>query len=147
MSIGIRKFFGPAANVVVTNSVALVSSGCISPIAAGEEQRIRFFVPFTVGATGGIRAQLVVPAAGAAFVASILLVNTVAPSITSAIQTASAAFTNALANAGSHWLQIDAYIRNGANAGNVDLQIAQNSADALSLTILRGGYCEVIAGS
>lgn len=144
MAIGIRTFFQVAANIVVTNSAALVTTGLTSPIAAGQTQKLRWWVPFTVGATGGVRAQIVVPAGGTIFNATIQLVNTVAPSITTAAQAASAAFTNALANAGTHWLLIEATIVNGATAGNVDLQMAQNTADALSLTILRGGTCEVI---
>lgn len=144
MAIGIRTFFQTVANLVVTNSAALVTTGLTSPIAAGQTQRVRFWVPFTVGATGGVRAQVVVPAGGTIFIASIALYNTVAPSLTTATQAASAAFTNALANAGTHWLEIDATIVNGATAGNVDLQMAQNTADALSLTVLRGATLEVI---
>lgn len=142
--IGIRKFFNIAANIVVTNSAALVTTGLTSAIAANQTQKLRWWVPFTVGATGGVRAQIVVPAGGVLFNATIMLVNTVAPSITTAAQAASAAFTNAAANAGTHWLEIEATIVNGATAGNVDLQMAQNTADALSLTILRGGSCDVV---
>lgn len=144
MAIGIWTFFQILANIVITSSAALVSTGLTSPIAAGQTQKLRFWVPFTVGATGGVRAQLVVPAGGTIFNVTILLYNTVAPSITSAAQAASAAFTNALANAGTHWLLIEATIVNGATAGNVDLQMAQNTSDPLSLTILRGGTLEVI---
>lgn len=143
MAIGIRSFFQVLAPVVVTSSTALVSTGLTSPIAAGATQHLRFWVPFSVGATGGLRAQLVVPAGGTVFLASVKLFNTVAPSLTTAVQTASAAFTNAAANAGNHWLEIEATIVNGATAGNVDLQMAQNTSDALSLTVLRGGWCEV----
>lgn len=118
--------------------------GLTSPIAAGQTQKIRAWIPVTVGATGGVRAQIVVPAGGALFNATIKLFNTVAPSITTAAQAASAAFTNALANAGTHWLEIEAYIVNGANAGDIDIQLAQNTSDALSLTVLRGGTMEVV---
>jgi len=140
--IGIQRFFSVLANIVVTNSAALVTTGLTSAIAANQRQALKFFVPLSVGATGGIRAQIVVPAGGTLFVAAIKLINTIAPSQTVAIQAASAAFTNALANAGSHWLEIDAIVINGATPGNVDLQMAQNTADALSLTILAGGSLE-----
>lgn len=142
--VGIRNYFRINANVVVTSSVALVTTGLTSAIAASETQSIRAFIPFTVGATGGVRLQIVVPAGGTIFIAGIKLINTVAPSITTASQAASAAFTNAAANAGTHWLEVDATIVNGATAGNVDIQMAQNTSDALSLTILRGGYMEVV---
>ena len=142
--IGIRNFFATLVNQVITSSVALVSTGLTSPIAANQTQHIKFWVPFTVGATGGIRAQIVVPAGGVIFNATIKLFNTVAPSLTTATQAASAAFTNAAANAGTHWLEIEATIVNGSTAGNIDLKVAQNTSDPLSLTILRGATCDVL---
>lgn len=143
--IGIRRFFAKLAAQVITSSVALVSVGLSSAIAANQTQKLVWWVPFTVGATGGIRAQIAVPAGGVLFNATIELFNTVAPSLTTATQAASAAFTNALANAGTHWLRIEATIVNGTTSGTVDLQMAQNTSDALSLTILRGGTCDVVA--
>ncbi len=143
--IGLRTFFTIAADIVRTSSAALVTSGLTSPIAAGQTQKLRAWIPFTVGATGGIRAQIVVPAGGTIFLASITLNNTVAPSSTIATQAASAAFTNAAANAGTHWLLVEATIINGATAGNVDIQIGQNTSDALSLTVLKGGSMEVVS--
>lgn len=142
--IGIRRIFQVVVNVLFTSNATLATVGLTSPIAAGQTQKIRAWIPVTVGATGGVRAQIVVPAGGALFNATIKLFNTVAPSITTAAQAASAAFTNALANAGTHWLEIEAYIVNGANAGDIDIQLAQNTSDALSLTVLRGGTMEVV---
>lgn len=142
--LGLGTFYAVLADVPIASSAALQTVGLTSPIAAGQRQKIRGWIPFTVGATGGVRAQIVVPAAVANFRASILLVNTVAPSVTSASQAASAAFTNALANAGTHWLWIDVEITNGVNAGTVDIQLAQNTSDALTLTVLAGGSLEVI---
>lgn len=142
--IGQRTFYDVAADIPVTSSAALVTTGLTSPVAANQRQRCKWWVPFTVGATGGIRAQVVVPAGGVVFEVTIKLFNTVAPSLTTAEQQASAAFTNALANAGDHWLEIDAYIANGATAGNIDLQMAQNTSDVLTLTISRGGSLDVV---
>ena len=141
--IGIKTFYSVAANVVFTSNVALATVGLRSAVAAGQSQHFRAYIPFSVGATGGIRAQVVVPAAGTIFINSIKLINTVAPTITTAEQTASAAFTNAAANAGNHWLEIEGTVVNGVNAGFIDAQIAQNTSDALSLTVLRGGIMEV----
>jgi hypothetical protein len=143
MGVGVRSTYNVAADIVVTNSAVLVTTGLTSPIAALEKQHLQLWVPFSVGATGGIRAQLVVPAGGVVYELSGILHNTVAPSQTLFEQQASAVFTNALANAGDHWLQIWATIVNGATAGNVDLQMAQNTADALSLTISRGGFATI----
>jgi hypothetical protein len=141
--IGIRKAFKVAADIVRTSSAALVTTGLTAPIAASQTLRFRAWIPFSVGATGGVRAQVVVPAAGTLFDVSIKLYNTVAPSLTTAMQRASAAFTNALANAGDHWLEIEGTIQNGVNAGNVDIQIGQNTSDVLSLTVFKNGWMEV----
>lgn len=142
--IGLRRFFTVVADIVVTNSAALVTTGLTSSIAANERQKLRAWIPITVGATGGVRLQVLVPAGGVVFEATIKLFNTVAPSLTTAEQQASAAFTNALANAGDHWLEVELTVINGATAGNVDIQMAQNTADALSLTISRGGSMDVV---
>lgn len=143
MGLGIRSMFKIAANIVRTSSAALVTTGLTSPVAANQTQKIRAWIPVTVGATGGLRLQIVVPAGGTSFISSITLQNTVAPSTTLAAQTSSAAFTNALANAGTHWLEVEATIVNGATAGNIDIQMGQNTSDALSLTILAGGWMDV----
>lgn len=132
-----------AADIAITSSVALQSVGLVSPIGANQTQNLRYFIPVNVGATGGIRAQIAVPAGGTIFMAVFKLFNNVAPSLTTSVQTASAAFTNALANAGISWLEIEVTVVNGATAGNVDLQMAQNTSDVLTLTIKRGGFLEV----
>lgn len=141
------SFVSSAAGVrgdqTFTSNVTLATVGLITAIAANATKHIRAWIPITVGATGGVRAQVVVPAGGTAFNATVKLFNTVAPSLTTAAQTASAAFTNALANAGTHWLEIEATIVNGATAGNIDVQLAQNTSDVLTLTVLRGGTMEV----
>jgi hypothetical protein len=144
MQIGIRNAAVTLADLLFTTTVALLSIGLAVPIAAGAKQKLKYWIPFSVGATGGVRAQLVVPAGGVIFRTSIKLINTVAPSITTASQAASAAFTNALANAGTHWLEIDSLIVNGNTAGNVDLQMAQNTSDALTLTVLQGANVDAL---
>lgn len=144
MAIGIPNVFIVAANVPFTSNVTLTTVGLNSPIAAGQTQNLRFWVPFSVGATGGIRFQLVVPAGGTIFLATNKIFNTVAPLTTISVQTSSAVTTNALANAGNHWIEVEATIVNGATAGNVDLQIAQNTSDVLTLTVLRGGFCRLV---
>lgn len=144
MLIGIRNFNIKTAATVFTSNLTPATIGLASPIAANQTQKLVWWIPFTVGATGGVRAIIVVPAGGTLFRSTIELFNTVLPGITTATQAASAAFTNALANAGTHWLRIEATIVNGATAGSVDLQMAQNTSDALSLTVLQGGTCDIV---
>lgn len=142
--LGIRTFYRVLASIAVAASVVPVSSTLTSPIAANQTQKLRFWVPFSVGAAGGVRAQVNVPAGGVIFNATIKLFNTVAPSLTTAVQAASAAFTNAAANAGTHWLEIEVTVINGTTAGNVDLVMAQNTSDLTPMTILRGATLDVV---
>lgn len=132
------------ADQTFTSNVTLASVGLVSPIGANQTQKLRYWIPFTVGATGGIRAQVAVPAGGTIFQATFKLFNNVAPSLTTSMQTASAAFTNAVANAGDSWIEIEVVVINGTTAGNVDLQMAQNTSDVLTLTVKRGGFVEVV---
>lgn len=141
---GIYNNYMVAADVVIATDIVPGTVGLLSPIAANQTQRLRWWVPFSVGATGGVRAVITVPAGGTIFLSTIALYNTVAPAIVTATQAASAAFTNALANAGTHWIEVNATIVNGATAGNVDLEFAQNTSDALALTILRGATLEAL---
>lgn len=145
MGVGVRTVYVLGANEVITNDATLSTlTGMSSPIAASQTQHIKAWIPFSVGATGGIRFQFAVPAGGTIFLATFNLRDNVTPATITALQTASAAFTNALAVAGNHWLEITATIVNGLTAGNVELQAAQNTVDALSLTILRGAAMKVV---
>lgn len=138
--LGIINNYQVAADVAVTNSTTLVSTGLTAQLAAGQTMHFKALIPFSVGAAGGIRVQAVVPAAPTDFKASVLLANTVAPSVTVAQQVTSAAFTNAAANAGNHYIQIEGTVTNGANAGTLDIQFAQNTGDNTPCTVLRGAW-------
>lgn len=141
--IGIQTTYRIPANVVFTSNVTPATVGLASPIAALQSQKIRAWIPITVGATGGVRSLIAVPAGGVIDQVTTVLYNTGAPSVTPF--SANTVFTNALANAGTHWLVIEAVIQNGTTAGNVDITMAQNTSDALSLTVLKDGFMEVIA--
>jgi len=141
--IGIRVAAKVTADVVVTASTALVTTGLTCPIAANQQLKIRAWIPFSVGATGGVKVQVVLPAAISAIITTITLIDTVTPAQIVALQTSSTPFANALAVAGSHWLTIEADVFNGVNAGTLDIQAACNSA-ANALTIFKGGWMDVI---
>lgn len=140
-SLSIKKFFAVAANVPFTSNVVPGTIGLTSPIAANEKQKIDAWIPISVGATGGVRSVVAVPAGGNVLHVTTVLYNTGAGTVIP--DSGSAAFTNALANAGTHWLKIEATIQNGATAGNVDVQIAQNTSDVLTLNALSGGTMSV----
>ena len=144
MSVGIRTIYVLGADVPLTSDQVLGTIGLTSPIAASQTQRLKIWIPVTVGATGGFQFQIVVPAGGTLVRSTTKFVNTVAPAIVTSIQAASVAVGNALANAGSHWVEVDATVVNGLTAGNVDVQVAQNTTDVLTLTVLRGASLEVV---
>lgn len=132
-----------AANIAIASNNTPASVGLVSPIAANQTQHLTYWIPFSLGATGGLKAQVSVPAGGTAFIATFYLRDTVTPGTITAEQTASAVFSNALAVAGNHWLEIKVTVVNGATPGNVDLLMSQNTVDVLTLTILQGGTVEV----
>lgn len=143
--IGIKNKFDVAADVAFAASTALLTVGLTSLIAANERQTIRAVVPITTGATGGVKTQLIVPAGGSYFIHSIKIFDLVANTFTGNVATASAAVADPLANAGNHLVEVEATVINGATAGNIDLQFAQDSA-ANTTTILKGGFMEVVKG-
>lgn len=147
MSRGISNVFRLAASQAVSSSVALVTAtGMTIPIAANQELHARIKVYFSVGASGGCRFQVTVPAGVVSFNNAITLQNTVAPATVTAVQIASAAFTNALANAGNHFLEMEVHVVNGVNAGSVSLQFAQNTSDATPINLFRGSWMETTGG-
>lgn len=147
MSIGIKNVFRVAATQSVAASIVLVdATGLTINIAANTELHIRWHLTITVGAAGGVRLQVVVPAGGTSFNNDITLANTVAPATVYANQPSSAAFTNALANAGNHFIDMETHIVNGATAGVVKLQFAQNTSDATAIQLLRGSWMECVGG-
>jgi hypothetical protein len=145
MSIGLRTFFITLANQLFTSNATLANiTGLSSPIAAGQTQKLRFWVPFSLGATGGVRALVTVPAGGTIYEATIKLFDGVTTALIIAERQAATVFTNALAVAGDHWLEIELTVVNGTTAGDVTLQMAQNTVDVLTLTVKRGASLEVV---
>lgn len=142
--VGIYNFFLLLANLAITSSTALVTSGLKSPIAANQTQKLKWWIPFSVGAAGGFKCQVVVPAGGAAFIQTVNLFDTEGSALIYDVLTASGAFSNAIAAAGNYWIEIEATIVNGDTAGDVDLQVAQNTSNATPLTLFKGSTLEVI---
>lgn len=147
MSIGLRTFFRKSANQQVAASTALVSCTDLTvPVAANQKISIKYVLPFSVGATGGFKFNVAVPAGGTAYMAAMFAFDgvTVAPGVqVGQVITAAADFANAWAVAGNHRCVIEVLIENGATAGNIDLKFACNSA-ANAINILRGATADVV---
>lgn len=146
MSIGIRNFFRKSATQTVTNSDALVNVTDLAaiPIGASQKAKFRWWVPFSLGATGGFRFFILTPGAPTSVTASFEVIDcTTANTLFAAVQTAMAAFTNASAVAGNYIGKIELDIDN-VTAGTVSLQYAQNNAQATNNTIQIGASCDVV---
>ena len=142
--IGNRLVFRLAVAQAVTNSTVLVdATGLSTSIAANQKVHIRFYLPFSVGAAGGLKFQIVGPAAPTNVQTGIVIFDTVTPAVISGQQTSSTAFSNALAVAGSHYGWVECDWNNGSTAGNIGLQIAQNSSNGTPFTLLQGAWMEV----
>jgi len=114
-------------------------------VTAGSTWSLRFYLPFSVGATGGVKLQLIGPAAPTFWTMSWKLFQFGAPGtlLDAATQVASTAIANAAAGAGTNYFEAEAVIKNSV-AGTLAMQFAQNSSVAATLTMIQGGYMDVI---
>lgn len=144
--IGIRNFFRKSATQTVTNSIVPVNVTDLAAIPIGENQKANFtwWIPFSLGATGGFRFLITTPAAPTSVTASYKVFDcTTANTFFAAVQTALAAFTNASAVAGNYIAEIKLDIDN-VTAGTVSLQYAQNNAQATNNVIQIGASLDVV---
>ena len=145
--IGIRTvLFVPAAVTTISNTVLAPVTNLSVAIAKATTWWFRFWIPFSVGATGGVKFEVVVPAAPTLYtLAWKLIQGGTGPGtlLDTAVESAPAAFANAAAGAGSNFMECTLFLINGVNAGNVQLQFAQNSSVAATLTIIQGGIMEI----
>lgn len=141
MSIGVFNQVRQAAAFAKTNNT-LANTELILPIAAGQSFSGDAFLPFTLaGAASGAAVQVTVPAAGTSYILGYNITNgSSATVVQSDVITASAAFSNALANAADHYISLQISIVNGANAGNITIQFAQLVTDAAAATLLAGAW-------
>jgi hypothetical protein len=145
--IGIRTvIFVPAGVTTISNIVLAGVTGLTQAVKANTTWWFRFWIPFSVGATGGVKFEVIVPAAPTLYtLAWRLFQGGTGPGtlLDTAIEAAPASFANAAAGAGSNLMEATLYLINGANPGAVTLEFAQNSSVAAALTILQGGIMEV----
>jgi hypothetical protein len=134
-----------AANQAVVSSIAPVPVPAFSfNIGAGKKAHVKYWIPFSLGATGGFRFIISAPAAPTAVLGSLVVSSeTTANTFFLSVQVALAAFANASAVASDYLLQGEFTLENGVNAGAVDLNFAQENSTAAPITLLRGAYAEV----
>lgn len=140
-SIGVSISAKQAAALAKTNNT-LANSDLIIPIAASQSFIGRFFCPITLaGTASGAQIQITVPAGGVTYIVGYEIVNGNSATVAAAdVITASAAISNALANATDHYMKGEISIVNGTTAGNITLQFAQLVTDAGAATLLAGAF-------
>ncbi len=142
--LGIRNFFRTAADHAVAASIVpVVLTDLVLPIAANAKAHLKVVIAFTVGATGGFRFNVTTPAAPTSTNLSARVCNTVTPGILGAVIVDGSDYANALAVAGTHIIEFDFDIVNGANAGSLSVVFACNSA-ANGITVLKGSTVDAI---
>jgi len=148
MTPGTASWVALAASQAVAASTVLVILGAnttgnsfTTNLNAGSKMLVHLHLQFSVGATGGLKVQLVVPAAPTYVSQDITLQDTVTPATISSTAQTNTAFANALAVAGTHFLDFYFRIQNGVNAGALSAQVACNSA-ANTFTALPGTFMQ-----
>lgn len=147
--IGIRNSIILTTAQSVNASTALVVMGANTAgnefqfnLGANKRAKIIGCIPFTLGATGGYKFQIVGSQSFGSFVNTYIVEDTVTPAQIVGYQNASAAFANALAVAGNHFLNFNCTVKMGSTAGIVSLQFACNSA-ANGITANEGATMDV----
>ncbi len=140
----------------VASSIVPVTAGVSgannSPFAvtlrAGDRIAWEITALFTLGATGGFRFVANGPAAPTTYNTSYVVnsLSSAAPAVGERLlngQVAEADFADASAVAATYQLLAYGSFLNGANAGSFAFQFAQNTSDALPITLLAGAIFKV----
>lgn len=144
--IGLRTISLVPAGVTTISNVTLATIPALSfAVLANTTWSLRFFIPMTTGATGGAKFNILTPGTDTLFRNSWKLYLAGSPGTLAdeAIQTTPAAFANALAGVGNQLMEANVFVTTSL-AGTLGLQFAQNSSVAATLTILQGGWMDVI---
>lgn len=141
MPIGIKRSYVLGADQVFASDALATIPSFTVPVLSGQTITGRLLLLATVGATGGLRAQLTSP--GSANYAVKYQLSTGATAVANSSILAQAAFTNALASAGTWFLDVAFAITFNA-AGNFLVQAGQNTTDALTLNVERGSFMDII---
>jgi hypothetical protein len=143
-AIGTRTIMYQQTADTVTSSTTEVATELTTPIAANQKIHIRYYVPITLGGTApGIKFLVNAPASPIDYKSGVTIFAD-DDSVALVSQIASEAAQGVtLANAGSHIAIIDFTMTNGANAGNVTLEFAQNVSDAAATIVQSGAVAEI----
>jgi len=149
MGIGVFRNFQLAALVSKVNSTLLDVPGFTTPIAAGQKMKFRFYLPINLlGAAGGAKFRVDVPAAPSVFIQTSILIDQVTatpvffPLGAAGTIAAPADVGATLTVVGRHIAIIEGSLVNGVTAGNLKLQFAQNVTNATASELSAGAWME-----
>lgn len=142
MKLGIvqRQNLLEAQQVAASTALVDVTDFTV-PVVAGATYRFYIHVPFTVGASGGFKFRLEIPAVTNYVNSQMAWDGTGNVLFDAAVITAEADFANAAAVAANHVMTMQGELIPSA-AGVMKLQFACNSA-ANAIDLIRGAYFEV----
>ncbi len=143
--LGIRQVLALAADQVAASNALADATGMSFSLGANAKAKIDFWLPFVVGATGGYKFRFDYSGVAAKYNLGYTVIDgvTATANVESAVIVAKADISSAWAVAGNFNFYGSLYIVGAATPGTVKLQIAQNSTDALTLTLLAGAYMDV----
>lgn len=136
-----------SSDQAISSSTVLTDATGLSVILE-PNKKYRFYLNASFNLAGilsGYKFQIVTPTSPTNYLANIQILNGVLGTLLNAVvHTAGSTVINAaLATTGNHMLKITGMIENGANAGTLKLQFAQNVSDSSAITLKRGSYLEV----
>jgi hypothetical protein len=133
-----------SADQSITSSTTFAdATGLTANLDPNKSYRFELNIVFNlVSIVSGYKFQLVGPASPPNVISVSKVFNGVLGTLLSATtQTSlSSSIAGALATAGLHVFTLEGLIENGANAGTLKLQFAQNTSDANAITLKRGSY-------
>lgn len=138
-----------SADQTFTNTIALAAvTDVLIPIAASQQLKARFTGVFSLGATGGFRFNVTLPAGASQANFYMRVIDPTAAATfgksynSEAAPVITADFTDASAVAGNYTFILEGTFTAGATAGNVQLVAAQNNATANAMTWFLGSCVE-----
>jgi len=144
--VGISSVIKPANQAITSNTTLAAVTGLSVPLAANQRVAFRAVLPF---ALAGIVSGYKFAVSGPSSPTNVIYRASVENGVTGAlaltiIGTAlGALLSGGLTSIGNHVAVLEGCIENGANAGNLIVQAAQNVSDGSALTVMRGGTLAV----
>jgi hypothetical protein len=134
-----------SADQNLSNSTLTDANNMKFPISANKTYRFRgLLIVSNPGTTAGFKLAASGPAAPTAAIMTGFLQNSTSSVLHQPATSLTTIIASGISTTGVKYVIVEGVIINGANAGDLKLQIAQNTTDAVNVTVLKAGsYFEV----